>query len=411
MKKILIVNACDGKKNFIFEELYKLEYKVYVLNRHRLPNIQDFVDSWILEDTTDIELCVQKVSEIHKKEAFDGILTFWEDDVILTAKINEGLGLKWIPYSQAKNIRNKFEFRKLCKKLEIKHPNFMMIDASTSKDDIKDFSFPCVLKPAFGASNAFVSKCYSPEDVLSKYDLAKKSLLLEIESALHNGDAFFIESFISGNELDIDILVQNGEIRHISVTDNFDSQSGFFMEIGQCSPSQFYKEEEKNIKKQSINIIQKLGIRDACLHFEAKYKEGVLTPIELNLRMWWDETWYLGKELYDVNLIDAAVKIACAENIEDTTHKEAKCRIYSEDIFPEKAGYIRSIEVDTNRLLHLWVIHYGIVKKVWDYIGTPPEDVSYIAWYMTKCEILDKDTRWENSQSIKDCFHIEIEEE
>lgn len=408
MKKILVVSACDGKKNFIFEELFRLWYRVFVLNSCILEEIDSFVSEWILFDTCDIDTSVKAVIKIQSKEHFDGILTFWEDDVILTSKINGALDLYWIPYSQAKNIRDKFEFRKKCSELNIKHPEFLPVGKNTTKKDLQSFSYPCVLKPAFGASSAFVTKCMSAEDVIKKYNLINTSLSVEVESALHNGTDFFIESFLYGAELDIDILVQDGIIKYISITDNFDSQSDYFIEVWQCSPSQFFPEEEKNIKKQSIEIIEKLGFINACLHFEAKYHNWILTPIEINMRMWGDEVWYFNKEVYGVNLIDEAVKIACWEHTPDYTKVNAQCRVYGEYFLPQNKWYIKSIRIDDRKLENLWVIKYQITKNVWDYVDVPPNDFCYLWWYIIKSDI--KNDFWTfDDKNIRSCFHIQIE--
>jgi len=157
----------------------------------------------------DMDFSLKEAIKIHSQEHFDGILTFWEDDVLLTAKINEALNLKGIPYSQAKNIRNKYEFRKLCESLGIRHPDFFHIDKTTTLEDLKEFPFPCVLKPCFGSSSAFVTRCTSAEEVLEKYKNIRGNFSLETETALHNGEDFFIESFLYGEEVDIDILVQD----------------------------------------------------------------------------------------------------------------------------------------------------------------------------------------------------------
>lgn len=89
MKKILVINAGSSQKNHVFKRLSELEYHITVLNPYVLDDIVSYVDDWIISDLNDISRSLKNIIDHHSKKHFDGMLTFWEEDVLLTAQAAE----------------------------------------------------------------------------------------------------------------------------------------------------------------------------------------------------------------------------------------------------------------------------------------------------------------------------------
>ena len=123
--------------------------------------------------------------------------------------------------------------------------------------------------------------------------------------------------------------------------------------------------------------------------------------------MWWDEVWYFNKEVYWVDLIDLSTKIALGEKISDYTHIIPQCKLYWEYILPYKKWIIKQINIDYEKLKILWVPQINIYKKIWDFIDIPPNEFSFIWWFICKIQnIWEKDKIIEN---IKKFISITIE--
>lgn len=88
-KRLLVVNAGNSGKRFIFEELFRLGYSVTVLNGAKEDSIGPWVRDWIISDTTNYEACLSSVEAHLRKESVDGIMTYWEDDVLLTSRLTD----------------------------------------------------------------------------------------------------------------------------------------------------------------------------------------------------------------------------------------------------------------------------------------------------------------------------------
>lgn len=404
--KLLVINACQGKKNFIFERLYSLWYEVLVLNKERDVGIEKFVTTWILEDTMNIDKSFQKIISFVQNNKINWIITFWEDDVLLTSKLIEYLNLPWIPYFVAKNIRNKYLFRETSARLNINTPNFILLQPETTEASLQHLKFPCVLKPAYGASSAYIIKCNSHLETIQNYKTILNLLSEDTESALHDWHDLFVEEFIPWNEIDIDVLIQNWDVRFMSITDNIELNEQFFQEKGQSGPSKLSQNNQKLIKEQAKEILKKLWINNWCLHFEAKFNHEQLIPIEINLRMWGDEVWYFNKEIYWIDLIDFSAKIACGVEIPVLLDAQPTCFLVWEYLLPHKPWVISEIFIDKCRLKKLWVLKYEICSKIGSRINLPPNGYDFFGWYILKSYKSEIDRGL--IQEIRNCFNFLI---
>ena len=305
-KTILLINTGSIKKRLILQQLKKLGLVVIVL--HKEKNwAQPYIDYWIFADTTNHKESLQAVRDFLKQNpdiTIDGALTFWEDDVLLTSRITDAFNLIGIPFSVAQHARNKFLFREFCEHHSIRSPQHKLIKSiEDCKYVSEQFTFPLVIKPVYGASSAYVVKVNTDEELLSTYEYIKKNISLEIESALANGLDILAEEYIDGEEVDIDILLQNGKIKFYSITDNFQTREPFFVETGDAIPSGLPAQDQDHLIELAEEVLEKLGVQNGCIHFEAKSTRRGAVPIEVNLRMGGDQVYSYVKGAWNLSLI------------------------------------------------------------------------------------------------------------
>ena len=264
-KTILLVNTGSIKKRFILQQLKKLGLTVVAVNREK-NWAQPYVDHWILANTDNFKESIQAVREFLKnnpKLKIDGSLTFWEDDVLLTAKITDTFNFIGIPFIIAQKARNKFLFRELSETNGIRAPRHALLKSMEDcKQVAQDFAFPLVVKPAYGASSAYVVKVENEEDIYSTYEYIQKNISTDIESALVNGLEILAEEYIDGDEVDVDILLQNGKVKFYSITDNFQTREPFFVETGDAIPSSLPPWEQKQLVELAEEVLEKLEIQN-----------------------------------------------------------------------------------------------------------------------------------------------------
>lgn len=382
-KTILLVNTGSHKKRFIIQRLKKLGLVVVVLNKER-NWAAPYVDHWIVADTFNhaeavkaVELFIKANPDVH----IDGVVTFWEDDVLLTSKIVDKFNFIGIPYDIARQTRNKYLFREFCIANSIRAPRHHLLKEEGDIDFVCDnFQFPLVVKPAYGASSAYVIKVYNREDLINTYKFLKHNINIELETALSDGLDIFIEEYIDGDEVDVDILVQNGKIKCCIVSDNFNKDKGvFFVDSGQATPTTLPAEHIQALSDMAEETLEKLGIQNGCIHYEAKSTKNGPCPLEVNLRMGGDYIYSYIKSAWGIDLIDYAVRIAIGQFFKI---KDVKPRRYiiGWDLHPDYSGLLVELSVDDSLRKEKYFEEINLYKEVGDPVLLPPEGQEHIGW-------------------------------
>ncbi|MCX6790616.1 MAG: ATP-grasp domain-containing protein [Candidatus Gribaldobacteria bacterium] len=316
-KTILVVNTTSwgSSEKFIFKTLKKMGLNIVCLNKEK-NWAEPYVDEWIIADNTNHVEAIQAVKDFisQNPRKIDGVLTFLEDEVLLTSKIVEKFNFIGTPHSVAKKVRNKYLFRQFCRDNGLPAPRHtILLKSVKSINDLPEgFSFPAVIKPIFGAGSAYVIKVNNKEELTNTFNYIKKNITAATasEGSFFDGLDILVEGYIDGDEVDIDIVLQNGKIKFYSISDNYQTREPFFVETGQAIPTSLSVKNQADLISLAEEVLEKLGVQDSIVHFEAKSTQNGPVPIELGLRMGGDEVHSFVKEAWGVDLVESAAKIA-----------------------------------------------------------------------------------------------------
>ncbi|MBU0670857.1 ATP-grasp domain-containing protein, partial [Patescibacteria group bacterium] len=343
-KTILLVNTGSFKKRFIVQKIKKLGVKIIALNKEK-NWAAPYVDFWILSDTTNHTESIQQVGRLIKDNPdikIDGVITFWEDDVLLTSKICDRFNFIGIPYFTAKKARNKFLFREFCQNNGLPRIKYKILKNAEDVNYVtENFTFPVVIKPIYGSSSAFVIKIENKDEFRESFEYVKKSLSSNLESALTDGLEIMAEEYIEGEEVDMDILIQNGRMKFCSISDNTKTKEPFFIETDRLTPSSLPGDDQKKLTSLADEILEKIGLQNGCIHLEAKRSDREPVPLEINLRMGGDEIYSSVKAAWKVDLIENALKISFGQYIEKIQRTdEPKNYLIARTLNAEHSGII-----------------------------------------------------------------------
>jgi len=379
-KNLLVINTGNRKKRFTLKRLRKLGCNLIIV--HSEVNwARSYASHWILTDTNKQATALRAVQDFFAQNPElgpDGVITFWEDDVLLTSRISDRLGLVGIPYNVARVARDKHLFRAFCRNNELPAPRHALIDADEDPVDcVVGLSYPMVVKPVYGTSSAFVVRVNDDSELRETVDYIRKNISPKVESALAAGTEIMAEEYIDGNEVDIDILLQNGKIKFWSMSDNDATREPFFVETGQCIPSRLSPSQQTELVNVAEEILERLGIQNGCIHFEAKYGSRGPMPIEVNLRMGGDEVYYFVKTAWGVDLIENAARIMLGQYIRPIVKPGRPKKFVSGKYFlPSHSGVLASLAlpktVDSGEL--------QFFKQVGDPVLAPPLGFEYLGW-------------------------------
>lgn len=408
-KTILLVNTGSIKKRFIIQKLKKMGLKVVVLNKEK-NWASPYVDRWIIADTTNHNESIQEVGKFltNNKYKIDGIITFWEDDVLLTSKLADKYNFIGIPFVTANKARNKHLFREFCLKNNLSVPKYRLIKSTSDiKEIIRDLSFPMVIKPIYGSSSAFVIKVENEEELKASYPYIKKVLSTTIESALTDGVDVMVEEYIDGDEVDIDIIIQNGRIKFYSISDNDKTNEPFFIETGRSTPSSLPIKDREELIDMADEILEKLGIQNGCIHLEAKSTANGPVPIEVNLRMGGDEIYPSVKGAWKVDLIENAAKVALGIYIPKIDRPEEPYKyLISKDFLTDQSGILIQLDIDPELEKKKYLEEVHFFQEIGDSILVPPEGYEYLGWIMVSGDNLPDAE--DNLQEAIEYIHYEV---
>lgn len=379
-----MVNTGYLKKRFIIQRLKKLGLKIAVLNKEK-NWAAPYADHWILADTTKHDEALEALEKYINSNPdvkIEGAVTFWEDDVLLTSKITDKYHFKGIPFSIAKKVRNKYKFREFCETNGLPAPKHKLIKTENDIEYIdKNLRYPLVIKPAHGSSSAFVVKVEDKEELKKTFNYIKNTLSASVESSLTDGFDILAEEYIDGDEVDIDILIQNGKIKYYSITDNDKTNEPFFIETGDAIPSSLPEKDQDKLINLAEETLEKLGIQNGCIHFEAKSTKYGPYPIEVNLRMGGDQTFDYVKKAWGMDLIENAAKIALGIYIPKTVRPENPHKyLIGQYFLAPHSGILHKYEVSAELKKKKYVEDIQFFKEIGDPVLAPPEGYEYLGW-------------------------------
>lgn len=412
-KNLLLISSGKVGRLPVLHSIQKdKNFSILCLNTPELKWAEPFVDDMIYcnaEENSDknYEKIMDLINEYSKNKniKFDGIMTYDDYCVVLFSRIAKEMKLNALDYDVSLKIKNKFQFRKLIKENELfDDVTFILFDQHEINNIINNADYKLetlnleenrnyIIKDIYGAGKNFVRK-------FKNFDELRK-ILNEIKNKDKlKKSKFIVEDYFEGLEIDIDMIVQDYEIKFFSISDNFPSDEENFLEIGGCSPSKFLNyEEQKYIENKTRKMIKVLKINNTCLHFEAKcrpksmfgsYESDIpFFPIEMNLRLGAAEVFSFNIVSYKYNLFYNSIKMALGKKIEKYVYDNDNQIFCSSINFQAKSsGFVKEISFEKDFFKEKSLVCLVLFCKIGDFINLEENKGNgYLGWMVTKSSI------------------------
>lgn len=351
MKKIMVL-AAGLLQIDVIEKAKSMGY--YVLAVDGNPKAPGF-------NVADKAICADIVNEetmlkIARDEHVDGVIhPCSEVSMAVMGRINDELGLSGISREQAICATNKHLMRKAFEKGNAPSPKSILAqDAEDAWSRLQnELDTDAILKPARNSGSrgiAKVSRDMDKGDFIRAYD----------ESLSESRDhSVLIEQFIEGPEFSIEMIVWQGDIHVLTVTDKKTTGAPHFVELGHNQPSCFSATDVETLKAAAVAGVKALGVNNCACHAEAKLMNGKAYLMEVGARLGGD---FISTELTHlstgIDMVAAAIDVALGVEPDLSAKEEPKgvCVRY----FCPKPGKLVSIsntEVLNNPHVYLWEIY------------------------------------------------------
>lgn len=263
MKKILLLGG-SAQQLVAIKAAKELGY--YTIVCDYLPNNpgQYEADKFYATSTTDIEA----VYEIAKEEQINGILAYASDPAALPAAIvAEKLGLPTNPAKSVEILGLKYPWRKFLHDNGFACPKFYPFNPQTPideiKNNIKNFTFPFVVKPTDSSGSKGVTRLddwNGLEKAISRADEYSRNKVLLVEEFIQRGYPYVIGG---------DIFVWNGKIVLYGEMECLrDMVRSPLIPIGEKKPAAINEKQKRFVYNELQRVITALNIRFGEMNIE-----------------------------------------------------------------------------------------------------------------------------------------------
>lgn len=237
----------------------------------------------------------------------DGIMTLATDMPMRgVAKTSDKLHLHSISYETAVKATDKYDMIKAFKEYHVPSPWFFVVDTLEElKSHEPDVTFPCIIKPTDNAGSHGVAKVYSFQELTDNYEYA--------HSCSRHGKVI-IEEYLDGPEVSVEVMVVNGKVNILQITDKITTEAPHFVEMGHTQPSRLLEDTQKAIRQVATMACLAVGIDKGPAHVEMKVTKRGPVMIELGARMGGDNiTTHLVPLSTGIDMVGSTIKVALGE--------------------------------------------------------------------------------------------------
>lgn len=328
---------------------------IYVIAADGDPNAVGlkYADEAIVVNITSEE----DVLKVARKEQIDGVIhPCSEVSMNVMGRLNDELGLSGITREQAIRATNKHLMREAFEKGNAPSPKSILTE---NAEDAwmhlqNDFSTDGILKPSRNSGSRGIAKVSCDMD---KADFVKAYNIALNES---RDKSVLLEQFIEGPEFSIEIIVWNGKVNVLTVTDKKTTGAPHFVELGHNQPSCYSAEEVEILKASAVAGVKALGVNNCACHAEAKLMDGKAYLMEIGARLGGD---FISTELTHlstgIDMVAAAIDVALGVEPDFNPKEEPKgvCIRYFCPM-PGKLVSIGNTEILKDPRVYLWEIYH-----------------------------------------------------
>ncbi|UPT73414.1 MAG: ATP-grasp domain-containing protein [Elusimicrobiota bacterium] len=367
-KRILLVGSGYAGKRPIFVRAKELGVKVVLAGPKDAfvkSLIKDgLVDEFIEADNTKVPEARAAIADkllrsARKNGKLDGITTFWEDDVELTALLSQDLKLPYHTPVAARTARSKFQTQVKLKAEDVLAARHEILDNLSKSENpaaraaaLETFraaalrvGFPAVLKPESGAAAIGTEKVNSVEEAVSAYQRISALVNPATDPIFALNSNLILMQYLDGHEYDVDLVMVAGEPVFSSITDNKPTREPSFLATGSRLPSTLPAAQQKAAVDQAIASAKALGLTDGVLHMEGKVTSEGPRLIEANARMGGTYVHEWVKAVWGVDLAEEGLMAAAGIGGKPYKPKQPLVHLDGDFFNADKPGTIKAIVI------------------------------------------------------------------
>ena len=281
----------------------------------------------------------EKMLAIAKEEQIDAVIhPCTEVAMHVMGRINDELHLHGVSKETARRATNKYLMRVSFEAYGAPGPkSYCTADVNEGWRLFHSLGVKSIIKPSRNSGSRGVS------EIEQNIAFDKFSAIFECAKSLSRDDSVMIEQFVEGPEFSVEIIVWNGTVNILQVTDKVTTGAPYFVELGHSQPSQFPQTVIEAVKDAAIKGVKALRLKDCAAHAEIKYQDGKPYIMEIGARLGGD---FISTELTHlstgIDMVAATINVALGN--EPCLTPFAEPRGAAIRYFVPKSGKVSAIE-------------------------------------------------------------------
>jgi biotin carboxylase len=293
------------------------------------------VDS-VVVDIDDFPAVIERLTGLNP----DGVLTYDERYVELTAQLTAMFGVAGPTVDAVRAVKDKSELRGLLRQAGVGAIGFGVAETVRQAHDIVDvLGLPVVFKPRALGGSVGVRLVTSADQIEGAFADAVGARIGPVRSRY---DGVLIEEYIDGPEISVDAVTYQGVTTPLVIAEKETGLDPYFEELGHIVPprAELLSEEALDLVRRTHQVA---GLDNVVSHTELRLSSRGPRVIELNARLAGDLIPYLGLLAHGVDLAGAAADIALG--IEPSTERKDLGTAAVRFLYPAQDILVRSVSL------------------------------------------------------------------
>lgn len=253
-------------------------------NPRRYTGLTEADCAVVVCDTSSLAALQQAIEEHFSPREICGIMTTSDFYLETAASLATRYGLPGNAPDALHRARNKMLTRQILAEAGLPQPRFAVVRTVAQVAAVfRNFSLPCIVKPADDSGSNNVLLCQDEEQV--QQQVAKiLATRLNVRGQPTAGVAL-IEEYLDAPEYSVEIFAWQGQMSCIGITQKSLTGFPYFVESRHLFPATMPDEESRKIVATVQRALKLLELEHGATHTEVKWKPPHCFIIEINARL------------------------------------------------------------------------------------------------------------------------------
>ncbi|MBI3292736.1 MAG: ATP-grasp domain-containing protein, partial [Elusimicrobia bacterium] len=221
---LLLLPTTTYRATDFLEAAERLRVEVTVASEEENVLASSNPEGYLALDFQDLERSARAAAELARRLPFRAVVGVDDQTSVVATRIAQELGLKGNTVESAEASRNKFLMRERLRQGGVPVPDYLRWSSEADPERLgSQVAYPCVLKPLTLAASQGVIRADDQAGFVQAWKRLQR--ILEVQRTTRD---VLVESYIPGQEVTLEGLLDNGALRALALFDKPDPLEGPF---------------------------------------------------------------------------------------------------------------------------------------------------------------------------------------